>query len=163
MRKTRTLAFSCAALATAWLTAAAPAAAQTLSGVRITPDNATAADLITAQVDGFFPTSGFSFIGDPGVSITGQAITIRLLAQGPSGTALTVLVPFSVPVGLGLLPEGDYTETVNVFLVDSPVAKASYSGSFSVAPAAPVPEPATALLLGLGLAVFLRRRTQRPR
>jgi PEP-CTERM motif len=162
MQKTRTRACFSAAVATTCLLAAAAAGAQTLEGVRFTPANPTAADLITAQVDGFFPSSGFSFIGEPGVSITGQAITIRLLAQGPAGTGLTVLVPFSVPVGLGLLAAGDYTETVNVFLEDVAAPKATFSGSFSVAPAAPVPEPASALMLGLGLAAFLGRRAQRP-
>lgn len=109
-----------------------PATAQHLSGVKFEPLRPTTAQPVVAQVSGHYPAAAFKMAADPKVTVNGEAISIELLALPPSGMSAQVMVPYTVPVPLGVLPAGSYNATVKLSFKGLPMPPQLASGSFKV-------------------------------
>jgi hypothetical protein len=121
----------------------------------IVPESPTTLDFISAEIEGWFPSSGYTFPTDAIVTIWDSQISIVLSASSPSGIVLPVFTPFMLNVDIGFLPSGDYVATaflsVDGFPADTSIA------FFDVS----VPEPGTWLLMMTFVVLILgqRRRT----
>ena len=105
----------------------------------IAPENPTSSDFITAEIEGTFPTSGFTIPIDPVVTISDSQIDTDIFFLSPTGIVLPVLTPFMLTADIGVLQSGNYEATA--FLFVDYVLSDTLSTSFNVS------EPAIWLLI----------------
>ncbi len=107
------------------LIAAQPMNAQWINSIQINPPMPTTADSISLIYSADFPASGCDILGYL-VNISEHTITIN--ATHELGI-LTVICTSVQTIPIGLLPEGNYTLTLNLFI---PGSNTSQSMSFNV-------------------------------
>ena len=100
--------------------------------VAITPPNPTTSDEVSIQLIGNLSSTG-SYIVSASAQVNGSIVALTVTAASTGG--LTVLVPHTETISVGLLPAGDYTIAFTL-------------NSFGILDGAPVPQHAFTVIEG---------------
>ncbi len=102
----------------------------TLVELNVIPALPLPSDFVNLNIDGIFPTDGFNLQLPPAVGIFGNDILVDIDADSPTGTPNEVPTPFNVTAPVGMLADGGYNYSVDLF-VDGTL-ESTLQGTFSV-------------------------------
>ncbi len=107
-----------------------PITVPSLNVANINPSNPTPLDFINLDIDGIFPNDGFTLQLPPAVGIFGNDILVDINADSPTGTPNEVPTAFNVVAPVGMLADGGYNYSVDLFVDGS--LESTLQGTFSV-------------------------------
>lgn len=126
--------------------------ASAISGIQVEPTVPTTNSIAQLNIDLFYPTLGFSLSDVDVVALDPNSFQVDVIVNAPDPEDIVLPATDSelANAPLGVLDEGLYSYTVNLFdiprLSTVPIFQESRSGSFSVV----VPEPASVWILAVG-------------